>query len=144
MSSPAMSYPVPTQDEKTMALAACLLSAFTGFLGPLIIFFIKRESLFVKFYALQAILWNIGYSFIIMVAFMVMFFSIVLPAVMTATGHNGPPPAMFVFFPLIWLIAMAGGMANLVLGIISCIKASNGEWWRYPITGRIAERLLRS
>jgi uncharacterized protein len=143
MSSPAMSYPVPTQDEKTMALAACLLGVFSGFIGPLIIFFIRRESYYVKRYSLQVVLWHLGYTFVLTGAVLVMFFLFMIPMMNGTNGHAGPPPAFMLAFLPVWGVAMLGGLANIVLAVIGCIKASNGEWWRYPITGRIAERLLR-
>ena len=39
----------------TLALLTHLLMAFTGFIGPLVIFCVKQDSRFVKFHSLQAI-----------------------------------------------------------------------------------------
>lgn len=44
-----------TQEDKTMAMAACLLVIVSGFVGPLIIYLIKKDqSKFVAYHALQA------------------------------------------------------------------------------------------
>ena len=53
--------PPPTQDERTMAFLAHLLQVFTGFIGPLIIFCVKQDSRFVKFHALQSLVWQLCY-----------------------------------------------------------------------------------
>src|SRR5262249_16178788 len=47
---------VVTQDERTMATLAHLLQLVTSWMGPLVIFFVKRDSPFVKFHALQALI----------------------------------------------------------------------------------------
>lgn len=54
---------------------------------------------------------------------------------------NGPPIAIFIFFPLIWLFFAGGWATTLVLGIVYGIKANQGLWARYPIIGRWAYRL---
>lgn len=44
-----------TQDDKTMAMLACLLVLVSGFVGPLIIYVVKKDqSKFIAFYSIQA------------------------------------------------------------------------------------------
>lgn len=134
----------PTQDERTMATLAQALSIL-GFLAPLIIFLIKRQSRFVSFHALQALLWHITY-WIVIIVLMVTFFSVVLLNVVNqseAFKHGGPPPAIFLMFPLVWLGIVAGSLINVVLAIVYAVKAGQGEWADYPIFGRLARRLLK-
>ncbi len=46
----------PTQDERTFAMLAHLLACFGGgFIAPLIILLSKKDSRFVKFHAIQAV-----------------------------------------------------------------------------------------
>jgi uncharacterized Tic20 family protein len=45
----------PTADERTLGLLAHRLMAFTGIIGPLLIFCVKQDSRFVKFHSLQAL-----------------------------------------------------------------------------------------
>jgi len=132
----------PTQDERTMGLVCGLLSAFTGFLGPLIILIVRKDSLFVKLCALQALLWHLLYMAVSMVLMMVFFVGIVTSIATTAPQKGGPPPPFFFFFPFIWFFFMAGWVVNLVLGILSAVKANEGIWWPYPITGRLAKKFL--
>ena len=55
-------YPAaPTKDECTMAMLAHLLQVFSGFIGPLIIFIVKKDSKFVKYHSLQCLIWQAAY-----------------------------------------------------------------------------------
>ncbi|MAE28513.1 MAG: DUF4870 domain-containing protein [Planctomycetota bacterium] len=48
-------HPVPSKDSCTLALVVHLLAILTGFLGPLVIYLIKKEEdEFVRFHSLQA------------------------------------------------------------------------------------------
>lgn len=132
-----LTLPPPTHDECTIAFLAHLLQVFTGFIGPLIIFCIKQDSRFVKFHALQALVWQLCYMalfFFLMIGFFFSIFSSIAH-IPPGTHPEGPPPGFFVFFPLLWLLAMGGWIANLILGIVYGIKANRGEWAAYPILG---------
>jgi uncharacterized protein len=133
--SPSM----PTQDECTMAFLAQLLQVFTGFIGPLIIYCVKHESRFVKFHALQALIWQLCYMVVVfggMIFFFFCMFATVFHSASSGHPSNQPPPGFLLFFPLIWLLAMFGWVANLVLGIMYGIKANRGEWAIYPVIGK--------
>src|ERR1700759_4785479 len=67
-----------TKDEFTMAMLAPLLQVFSGFIGPLIIFIVKKDSKFVKYHSLQGLLWQAAYVLIgigAMVIFFIFMFS---------------------------------------------------------------------
>ncbi len=50
----------PTPDERTTAMLAHVLTIFAGFIAPLIIYLAKRrDSRFVAFHAMQALLWHL-------------------------------------------------------------------------------------
>ena len=138
---------IPTKDECTMAFLAHLLQVFTGFIAPLVIFLVKQDSRFVKFHALQALIWQLCYMaafFCAMIVFMVSMFATIIHSGSAGTGHNQPPPAgFFIFFPLIWLFGIGGWVANIVLGIVYGIKAQRGEWAGYPIIGDWLRRKYR-
>jgi uncharacterized Tic20 family protein len=128
----------PSADDRTMAMLAQLLMAFTGFIGPLVIFVVKQNSRFVRFHSLQALIWHaiyMGLVFVVMGIFMVSIFSSII--------HNppqphsqAPPPGFLFFFPVIWLFFMGGWVVNLILGVVYAIKANRGEWATYPIYGK--------
>ena len=129
----------PNADERTMTMLAHLLMAFTGFVGPLIIFVVKQNSRFVKFHSLQALLWHavyLGLVFFAMAVFFVAMFSSLIHNPPQPHNNQAPPPAFFVFFPLIWLAFLGGWSLNLILGVVYGVRANRGEWATYPIYGK--------
>jgi uncharacterized membrane protein len=138
----------PTADEKTMATLAEVLQIVAGWLAPLIIYLVRRESKFVAFHAMQALLWQVMVFVIWMViasVWLIFIFS-------TIVGHRGGQPAngnalpvgMFVGMGAIWLGAMGISLINLILGIYYGIKANRGEWAEYPVIGNWARRIVRA
>ncbi len=121
-----------------MAFLAHLLQVFAGFVAPLVIFCIRQNSRFVKFHALQSLIWQLCYMVLIFGGFFVFFLSIfAFIAVGATAGHKpGPPPIFLLFFPFFWLFAMAAWVTNVVMGIKYGIKANRGEWAGYPIIGK--------
>jgi hypothetical protein len=49
----------------------------------------------------------------------------------------GPPPGIFRLFPVFWLLAMGGWIANATLGVVYGIRAKRAEWAGYPIIGNM-------
>jgi len=139
---PAM--PVPTQDERTMALLVNVLAIFSSFLAPLIFYLVKKDSRFVSFYSLQALIWHAAYAlifFVGMIMAMIFMFATVASQPHDA-AHQSPPWAFFGVFGLVWLWAMGGWVLNLVLGIVYAIKANQGEWARFPLIGDFVLRKI--
>ena len=130
---------VPTKDECTMAFLAHLLQVFTGFIAPLVIFLVKQDSRFVKYHALQSLIWQLCYMAVVfggMIVFLgSMFLTIAHPGAAVPGQHQPPPPAIFLVLPVMWLLMMGGWVINLILGIVYGIKANRGEWAGYPIIG---------
>ncbi|HXZ26771.1 MAG TPA: DUF4870 domain-containing protein [Terriglobales bacterium] len=138
MSSPATAptQAAPTQDERSMAMLAHVLMIFTGFLGPLIIWLIRKQSKFVSFHALQALAFQVAYALLIVVLVIAaIVFTVAGAAAQGSHGGGAPPVLGMLLFGLVWLVAMGGGLACLILGILYGIKANNGEWAAYPLIG---------
>lgn len=127
---------VPTQDECTMAFLAHLLQIFTGFVGPLVIFCIRQNSRFVKFHALQSLVWQVCYMALFLGGFMLFFFSVFASIFHDASRHTNTAPVFFLLFPLLWLFGVGGWITNVILGIVYGIRAQRGEWAAYPLIGR--------
>src|SRR5258705_13285582 len=94
----------PTEDERTMAMLAHLLMAFTGFIGPLVIFCVKENSRFGRFHSLQGLIWHaiyLGLSFV----FMAGFFSVVNTSLfnLPPAAQCQRPPVVFFFFSLFFV-----------------------------------------
>ena len=123
-----------------MATLAHILQLVGWFIAPLIIFFIRRESRFVSFHALQAVFLQLVYM-VVWFGFMAVWFAFIFGTVFTSP-KSGPPPFFFIFLPLIWLFAMGIWVLLLVTAIVYGIKAGRGEWAEYPVIGGWARRVL--
>jgi len=138
------SLPPVSADERTNALLLHVLSIFTGFIAPLVFFLIKRDSKFVVFHALQALIWQAVYivTFIAGILLTFTFLVVSIAAHPVPNPGEGPPMAFFGFFGVMWLWGMGGWAINLILGIVYGIKASQGEWARFPIIGNFVLRRI--
>jgi uncharacterized Tic20 family protein len=145
---PPFSVGALTPDETTMAALAHLLQTMTWWIGPLIIFFVKRDSKFVSFHALQALLWQIIRILIYVICFASFFLFMFTVVVPHAGDHpnNQMPPRFFAGFIVSWFILYGGMMLTMVvdltLSIVFGIKAGRGQWASYPLLGRVARRIL--
>ena len=132
----------PRDDEKSMAILAHVLQLVGWWIAPLIIFLVKRESKFVSFHALQALFLQLVYVAFWMVG-MVAFFAFMLGSMPHMQQQpQGPPPAFFAFFPLLWLGAMGMWILLIVVAVVYGIKAGRGEWAEYPVLGRWARNIV--
>ena len=103
-----------TQEEKTMGMVAHLLGIFTLWVGPLILYLVKKDqSKFTAFHSMQALILNAA-------AFVCMFL-LVIPII----GF------------LIYMVVMIG---RLILEIMACIAANKGEWYEIPVVGKYARQ----
>ncbi len=132
---------IPTQDERTMALLAHILQLVGWWIGPLIIFLVKRQSRFVSFHALQALLLQAVHIALILFAFFAFFGGGFFFAV-TSSVTGGAPPLAALFVPLMFLSFAGIGITIWVLAIVYGIKASRGEWAEYPVVGKWARQIL--
>jgi len=136
-----------TRDDRVIAMLAHVLQIFAYFVGPLIIYLAKRDSRFVRFHALQALIWQVLAMTIFLVLMAVMF-AAMFGSIATNGGAQripGEPPPMFVYlFPLLWLAGMGFWAITLILGIVYGVNANSGKWSRYPLIGKLAWRWSQS
>jgi uncharacterized membrane protein len=127
-----------------MATLAHALQLVGSWIAPLIIFLIRRQSRFVSFHALQALLLQIIHT-IIVIVLMILWFVTIFTTILQRTHGKPPvfPPMMFLLMPLVWLGFMAMWAGTLVIAIIYAIKAGRGEWADYPVLGRLARKMLK-
>ncbi len=126
---------LPTNDERTFALLVYVLGVFSGFLAPLVLFLVKRDSKFVSFHALQCLALHIIYFVLIFGGMAIFFIFTIFNLGSLGSQHSQPPPIFFGFFAFVWLIAMGGWLVNVILGIVYGIKANKGEWAQFPLVG---------
>ncbi|HWG40326.1 MAG TPA: DUF4870 domain-containing protein [Candidatus Acidoferrales bacterium] len=127
-----------------MATLAHALQLIGSWIAPLIIFLIRRQSRFVSFHALQALLLQIVHT-IIVIVLMVLWLATILATVVHQTGGKPPEPpiALFLLLPLAWLGIMGLWVGTLVIAILYAIKAGRGEWADYPVLGKLARKILK-
>lgn len=107
--------PLPTPDERSMAMLCHLLGIFTGFVGPLILWLVKKdESRFIDHHGKEALNFQITYLIIYIIAFAVVF---VLCFFIIG----------FILLPALFVIPIIA----IALGAITCASAQRGEWSRY-------------
>ena len=113
-----------------------ILGIFSGFLAPAIMILIKKDSKFVLFHSLQSLAWHFA-LYLFIVGGVILAFVVVL-----ATGQFPPtdskaglPVAFFAVFGIVWLIAIGGGILNLIFAISYGLKANRGEWAKLPVFG---------
>lgn len=103
-----------SSDDRTMAMLAHLLALVSGFLGPLIIWLIKKdESPFVDHHGKEAL----NFQITMLIAWIVAFVSILI----------------LIGFVLIFVLFIA----QLLFPILAAVAANKGETYRYPATLRI-------
>lgn len=111
-------------DSRNFALAAhlsALLSLFVGFpfIGPLVIYLIKKDDPFVRSHAAEALNFNLS----------VMLYGVVLFVV-------GLILLIVIVGVVVWLLLIPLAVAWLVLICVAAVKAGQGEAYRYPLTIR--------
>jgi len=108
----AYSGPVPDKDSITMAMLCHLLAIFTWFLGPLIIWLIKKDSSpFVDDQGKEAL----NFQIVALIATVACVFGFCLAPFLIATVQ----------------------ITRLVFCIIATIEANKGVAYRYPLTLRL-------
>ena len=105
-----------SQDSKNMGMLCHLLGLFTSFVGPLILWLIKKdEDAFVNDQGKEALNFQI---------------TIILAMVASAI-------LMVIFIGVfLWLATV---VCNLIFCILACVAASKGEQYRYPISLRLVK-----
>ena len=108
----------------------------------LIFFFIEKENRFIRFHAMQSVLFGIANS-VIMVVLVILatILSFISLAASAAIG-GGIGLLISLLFWLIWLLFGVVALA-LFLGLIfAAIKAYQGQMFKLPIIGNMAEKIV--
>ena len=104
-----------SSEDRTSAMLAHLLGIITSWVGPLVVYFIKKDkSDFAAFHALQALFFQIAIF--------------ALYAIAAAT-----------FLHFAWAII---GILNLVFCILAALAAQRGEWYEIPVVGEFARKQM--
>jgi len=129
-----------------MAVLAQVLQLVGGWIAPLVIFLLKRQSRFVSFHALQVLLLQGVFILVTMMAVIGFFFAMALGMFSAAWSaqRSSPVPVafFFLFFSFFWFAIVLVWALKLVFAIVYGIKAGRGEWAEYPLLGRWARQIL--
>jgi uncharacterized Tic20 family protein len=110
-----MEQPAVSQDDKNLGLLAHLLGLLTGFVGPLILWLVKKDSPFVEDQAKEALNFQI--------------------TVIIAYAASGVLALALIGFALMGVV----GIVDLIFCIMATIAASKGERYRYPFALRLVK-----
>jgi uncharacterized protein len=103
-----------SQDAKNLGMLCHLLGLFTSFIGPLVIWLIKKDQMpYVDHHGKEALNFQITVALAFMAAGI---------AVLCIIG-----PFLMPFI----------GLADLIFSILACIAASKGELYKYPVSLRL-------
>jgi uncharacterized membrane protein len=121
--------------------------AYIGIVG-LILVIIEKENRFVRFHAMQSLLYSVGISALLVVVLIVVWvLSLILMMVAAAIGSSGGGAlaAIAAVIAMIAWIAAIALMPLLILGglILGAVKAYQGEMYRLPIVGALAEKFTK-
>jgi uncharacterized membrane protein len=113
----------------------------------LVFFFIEKDNKFVRFHAVQSILFGIANSVIMMVlavlaTILTVVFTLGAAAAATATGSGGIGGLVSLLVGLIWLIFWLLALLFLVGLIFAAVKAYQGQKFKLPIIGNMAEKIV--
>lgn len=112
------------------------ITALIGYiigLVALILIFIEKDNKFVRFHAIQSLLWIVAYIVTIIAVMIVGFIlALVLSQISGALGS-----IVGILFMLIYLGAILGFIGGL---IFAAIKAYGGNQYKLPIVGNFAEK----
>src|SRR5882724_11896721 len=112
----------------------------------LIFFFIEKENKFVRFHAMQSILFGIANSVIMMVlAIVATLLTVVFTigaAAAASAGSGGLGAIVSLFVWLIWLVFWVMAMVFLVGLVFAAVKAYQGQKFKLPIIGNMAEKIV--
>lgn len=90
-----------------------------GWVAALVIYLVyKDKSRFVAFHALQQLYFMVA-VWVLCIAGVILFFTVI-----------GIPLAI-----LLWIVA---GLGAIIGPVIAAVKANNGEWWEFPVIGKMA------
>jgi uncharacterized protein len=121
--------PDTTGEDRAWASAAYLVTLAAPILGPLCIYFVKKDqSRFAAFHALQSLFLALAWIVVSTVA------------VALAFTLNLVPFAGWIMARQLILAPWLMGVAVLIFTIVSAVKAYNGEWFQVPLIGAWAAR----
>lgn len=113
------------------------LAAAIGYpigLIALILIFIEKENKFVRFHAIQSILWGFFLSLVmIVIAVVFIVLGLILSQILGAT-------VAWILWALMCVILVVLALVGLVVMVMAAVKAYGGQRYNLPVVGKFAEK----
>ena len=126
----------PASAERTMAMFAHVLQIPFFAAGPVLIYFLRHNSRFVRFHALQAFLWQLSLVIVILVCA----FTIVAINPPQAEDDEHWKWTITFFFATAWVYFLLLCPMTIFLGLLYGVQAKQGKWAGYPVIADLAWR----
>jgi uncharacterized membrane protein len=137
---PASSSPLGNMDPKVASALSYI------WIVGVIFFIMEKENKFVRFHALQSILFGVVNSIlmtVLAVIAIVLTFVFSIGAAAAATGGGGGLATLISLLVwLIWLIFWIIGLAMFAGLIFAAVKAYQGHTFKLPFIGNMAEKMV--
>lgn len=123
----------PEESGKAMAIVSHLgLFLGVGFLLPLIVYLVvKDQNRFSRHHSSEALNFQLTLMFVYFPSSIAMF------GIFFFIDSGGVFAAVMIVLMIFWVVV---AMASVVFAIIGVVNASQGEYWRYPLTVRMVDR----
>ena len=114
---------------------AALLSYIFGWISGLIFFLMEKDSKLVRFHAMQSILFNVLVGILCFVGWIITVVLVLIAAALAdALGAISGLLA-----GLVWLVIIGG---VLIAWILCLVRAYQGKFFKLPVIGNIAEKIV--
>jgi uncharacterized membrane protein len=131
----------PSTQQTSLGLAPNVAAALSYiWVVGLILFFIEKDNRFVRFHAMQSVLYGIGWTIVMIVlAILNAIIAIVFGVASQAAGDPGFIGLIISLVSLIiWLIVPLIYVGGLIL---AAVKAYQNTKFKFPIIGNMAEKI---
>jgi uncharacterized membrane protein len=116
----------------------------------IILIIVEKENRFVRFHAMQSLLYSVGLS-VFMMLFLILIWTIGFVLMLVGIGAGAGGEAGGAIAIVIWLVIMLIWIAAIIImpllmlgGLIyAAVKAYHGQMFRLPIVGSLAEKITR-
>jgi uncharacterized membrane protein len=106
----------------------------------LIVFIIEKENKFARFHALQSLLYHVAWVILfIVLAVVFTVLTIVATAIGSSSGGGAIAGILGLLITLVWLGVL---LAYFAILIFAAVKAYGGKWFKLPVVGNMAEKII--
>ena len=102
----------------------------------------EKENRFVKFHALQSLLWHAAYI-VVIIALMILGAIIGMVGIAASAASSSAGAGVGLIGMLIWLLWLLFFFGYLIMLILAAVKAYGGLEYKLPIVGNMAEKWIK-